>query len=249
MSTNENNSVLAKALTVIDYLGNKTRTVSIQEISDELNFPAATVYRILQTLKNSGYVEQFENKQYALSYKILELSSNVVRQNRLVECLLPFMNYFSSQADCQVGLSAFYRGSIIHLATVGTHIAYNDKFALPGSVLPVYCSAAGKVFLSHLSEEELDEWISNACLIPYTVHTIIDPEKLREDIQKTRVQGYGITIAELYEFMSCVSVPVFNQKDQVVGALNFATNPEKFDNIYNDKFINNVKSALEKVRI
>ena len=245
---NDSNNILVKGLSIVEYISKQSHRVTTQEISLELGIPSATAFRILQTLKALGYVAQNRNKQYMLTYKMLEISSNASMQDNLIDRLLPFMNYFAQQKNCQVGLSVFYEQSIIHLANVGKYIIYNDKYALPGTVLPAYCTAAGKVFLSQMPDDELQEWIRGRNLIPYTSHTIIDPDELLEQIRLTRRQGYGIVISELYDFVACLSIPVVDQEDQVVGALNFSTKPDDFDAVNNEKFIADVKDVIQKTR-
>lgn len=249
MATDSNSNILTKALSIIEYMSVQTHRASIQEIALELGISSPTVHRILQILKAEGYVTQHKNKQYSLTYKLLEISSNTAMQDGLVERMLPFMNYFAQQKSCQVGLSVFHEQSIIHLATVGRYIVYNDKFALPGSVLPAYCTAAGKVFLSQMSDAELTEWIHDRNLVPYTAKTVIDPEELMQQIRETRQQGYGVVNGELYEFVACLSIPVTNHEQQVVGALNFSTKPESFDTICNEKFISDVRTTIKNTRI
>ncbi len=248
MASYENGTIINKAIAILEYLGNASHEISLQEIALSLNQSTATTHRILQNLKAEGYVHQLENKQYTLSYKVLALSGNIIRKNQYVTSLLPFMNYYASQKDCQVGFSVFYDNSIIHLVTVGKHIMYNDPYVLPGSVLPAYCTAAGKVFLSQLSEEELDQWTADCCLVPYTEHTVIDPDELKQQIHRTKEQGYGLVISELYEYVACISLPVFGKNNNVIGALNFSTLPDSFATINDKEFIEQVKGTIKSLK-
>lgn len=243
-NSESNSNILTKALSILEYISRQNHKVSIQEISLELDIPSPTVHRILQILKAEGYVRQHSNKQYSLTYKLLALSGYSLSNSSLLPQILPFMNYFAQQKHCQVGLSVFHEESIIHLATVGNAIINNDKYALPGTVLPAYCTAAGKLFLAGLEEKELQTWIENRNLVPYTVKTVIDPAELMEQIRLTRERGYGVVIGELYDFVACVSIPVRNTKQHIIGALNFSCRPERFDEIYNDEFIASVHHAL-----
>ena len=120
MATEEKNSnVLTKALSILEYMSRQKKRVSIQELSQELGISSPSVHRILQALKADGYIQQEKNKQYSLTYKLLELSSYSMMHDGLIEQVLPFMNYFAQQKNCQVGLSVLYEESILHLATVG----------------------------------------------------------------------------------------------------------------------------------
>ncbi len=82
-----------------------------------------------------------------------------------------------------------YEESILHLATAGQFIVCNDKYGLPGTVLPAYCTAAGKLFLSQLDDETLETWVRSHNLVPYTANTIIDPDEL---LFKVEVDAQGL---------------------------------------------------------
>ena len=65
-------------------------------------------------------------------------------------------------------------------------IVCNIKYGLPGTVLPAYCTAAGKLFLSQLDDETLETWEHSHNLVPYTANTIIGPDGLLNQIHQQR---------------------------------------------------------------
>ncbi len=248
MENGGKNNMVKRVLDVLEYVTRNGKATSILTISENLGIPASTVHRILQAMVEEGYVEQQSDKLYSSTYKLLSMVGEVPRNDPLVKKLYPFMCYYAATKQCQVGLSVFYQDElIVHIASVGSAGLYNDLFALPGSTLPAYCTAAGKVFLSQLNEEELLEWIRSHNIVPMTQHTIIDPQELIDNVSKMRELGYGIVISELYEEIACVSIPIVNREMIVVGALNFSTNPDRFHELYNDDFIESVKAKLKKI--
>ncbi len=142
-----------------------------------------------------------------------------------------------------------YEESILHLATAGQFIVCNDKYGLPGTVLPAYCTAAGKLFLSQLDDETLETWEHSHNLVPYTANTIIDPDELLKQIHQTRERGYGIVISKLYYFVACISIPVIGQDNRVLGALNFFTKLEHFDALTNEKFISDGPNTIRCAQV
>ena len=239
-----------RTLAILEYVSRARGSVSILDIANSLDLPTTTVHRILQTIKEAGYLRQTENKEYISTFKLLELASNITGNDPLVNTLYPFMCYFAARYGCQVGLSAFFgTASIIHLTTVGSAARFNDRYTLPGSVLPAYCTAAGKVFLSQLTDRELDRWLATNSLIPRTANTIISTEELRTQIEITRDRGYGVVVSELYNDIACVSIPIVGKNLTVLGTMNFTTTPEEFGKVNNPEFIEEVRSTLAKISI
>ena len=244
------NNLAERTMSILEYVSRCPGSVSILDISIALDIPTTTVHRILQTIKDAGYIRQLDNKEYCMTYKLLQMASNITDNDPLINRMYPFMCYFSSRYNCQVGLSAIFEAnSIIHLTTVGSSGLFNDRFNLPGSVLPAYCTAAGKVFLSQLTDAELDHWLETNSLIPQTSHTIINPDELRVQIEITRNQGYGVVLSELYDDIACVSIPIVGRDHIVIGTMNFSTSPDRFEKLNCPEFVREVRSTLSKVDV
>ena len=249
-TTSEAKNLTERTLAILEYLSAHPNSASILEISQALNIPTTSVHRALQTIKDAGYVRQLSNREYGMTYKLLELASNVTSRDPLINTMFPFMCYFAGRYNCQVGLSVFFgTDSIIHLTTVGSAARFNDRFSLPGMVLPAYCTAAGKVFLSQMSEDDLNRWLETNSLTPRTSATVINADDLKRQIAETRSRGYGIVQRELYEDICCVSVPIVGRDLTIVGTMNFSTAPEDFSRINRPGFAQEVRDTLAKIRI
>lgn len=151
---NSNEDSMQKIFSVIEYMSDMGRKLSIQEISAALDMSTATVHRILTGLKGLGYVEQHTNKQYYLTYKLYALSGDVINRDGAIDRIIPIMNYFSMRYGCEVGLTVFDGASIIHIISVGENISFGMQ-PTPGQVCPVYCTAAGKFHLAQMEQDAL----------------------------------------------------------------------------------------------
>ena len=80
---------MQKIFSVIEYMSDMGRKLSIQEISAALDMSTATVHRILTGLKGLGYVEQHTNKQYYLTYKLYALSGDVINRDGAIDRIIP----------------------------------------------------------------------------------------------------------------------------------------------------------------
>ena len=245
----ENNSEssmhsMQKIFNIVEYMAEQKRKLSIQEISVELNMPTATVFRILRGLKDMGYVEQHYSKQYYLTYKMFQIGGKLINRDGFLDKMVPYLNYFALKYGCEMGMAAFNNDSIIHILNVGENIGFGGVIPYPGSVSPAYCTAAGKVFLSQMSDEELHKWIEDAVLVPYTRKTIIKRGELFNEIIKTRQQGYGVVAGEFIEVVACASFPVRDAGGNIIGAFNFRVKTEEAEEAFTEKFVSEVKETL-----
>jgi IclR family pca regulon transcriptional regulator len=88
-----------------------------------------------------------------------------------------------------------------------------------GSRLPVHCTAAGRVLLAALVEEQLPAHLERIELKALTTKTIVSREALERDIRRVREQGFSIIDEELENGIRAIAVPVVSKEGHVVGSL------------------------------
>ena len=242
---NSNEDSMQRIFSVIEYMSDMGRKLSIQEISAALDMSTATVHRILTGLKGLGYVEQHTNKQYYLTYKLYALSGDVINRDGAIDRIIPIMNYFSMRYGCEVGLTVFDGASIIHIISVGENISFGMQ-PTPGQVCPVYCTAAGKFHLAQMEQDALMEWIAKARIVPHTRNTIIDRDELLQEIVRTRSQGYGVAVGELYDMLASVAFPIRDGGRRITGTINLNFSVEKFRTQMSQTFVQEVEEALKR---
>jgi len=69
-------------------------------------------------------------------------------------------------------------------AVQGTEVIKFDSHI--GDRSPAHTQAMGKSVLANRSKEEQEEYIENAVFKPFTPHTIIDKQRLRDELTKIK---------------------------------------------------------------
>lgn len=78
----------------------------------------------------------------------------------------------------------------------------------------MHCTSIGKALLAYQSPGDVDAVIE-AGLPRLTANTITEPVALRRELEGVRRQGYAIDDREMYDYMRCVAVPVFERDSPV----------------------------------
>ena len=90
---------LLKAIDIVDavaYAGN----AGIRELSSLTGFPPSTIHRIVATLMAKNYLRQDPyTKRYSLSFRFLELGSQVQKQFNLVSIARPHLERLMAESD------------------------------------------------------------------------------------------------------------------------------------------------------
>jgi DNA-binding IclR family transcriptional regulator len=89
----------------------------------------------------------------------------------------------------------------------------------PGSCVPLYCSAMGKVFLSSMPPALLGRYLESVTLTAHTEETRTDPARLRDELDKVKELGFAQDDEEYVAGVNCLAVPVMVQKGSNVLAL------------------------------
>ena len=89
-----------------------------------------------------------------------------------------------------------------------------------GSRLPAWSTSMGRVLLSHLSEDKLNDMLGRITMIRYTSQTVDSVPALRAELKRVRQQGYALNDQELEMGLRSIAVPLMNSQGQVQAALN-----------------------------
>ena len=65
-----------------------------------------------------------------------------------------------------------------------------------GVPIPLYAGAASRVFLAAMSDADLEAYLARTTLVAFSDTTIIDPERLLQEVALVRAQGFARSSAE-----------------------------------------------------
>src|SRR6267142_2273447 len=89
-----------------------------------------------------------------------------------------------------------------------------------GSRLPAYCTTMGRVLLSQLPREEIDEFLGRVRMRPITEKTITSRDTLRRVLDQVLEKGYALVDQELEIGLRSIAVPVRGATGAVIAAMN-----------------------------
>jgi IclR family pca regulon transcriptional regulator len=92
----------------------------------------------------------------------------------------------------------------------------------PGSRLPAYCTAMGKLLLAHLPDEELGRRLAAMKPAKRTPRTITSKRALREQLRELRGASLGVDDGELTARVHAIAAPVRDGEREVVAAVSLA---------------------------
>ncbi|MDN5345276.1 MAG: IclR family transcriptional regulator, acetate operon repressor [Clostridia bacterium] len=208
-----------RALAILETLARAGSPMMLSAISAELKLNVSTVHRLLNALASHGLVEQepFQG-HYRLGIKAFEIGNRALYSLDIRAIARPVLHQLVDDFNETANLAILDKYEVVYIDQVESSKIIK-MLARPGTRAPAYCTGAGKILLAHLNESQLNTFLQEVPLFPYTAMTIIDPLSLREELQKIRAQGFAFDFGEREEEVRCVAAPVFNCENRVIAAV------------------------------
>ena len=208
---------LERALDILEVLGRSEGELGISEIGLSVGLANGTVHRLLSTLAQRGYARQVsDSRKYTLGPRALTLASS--SRERLGPLARPFLRELMEVSRESANLATLDRNSVVYIEQVPAPRMVR-MFTEPGNRVPPHASGTGKVLLAFQPAEAVEAVLNRGGLARFTPHTITDMDRLLEELERIREQGYATDAEEIEEGVGCVAAPVFGAGGRVVAAI------------------------------
>ncbi|MDH3998838.1 MAG: IclR family transcriptional regulator, partial [Desulfuromonadales bacterium] len=213
---------VSHALDLLEQFHDDVDELGVTELSKRLKLHKNNVFRLLATLESRGYIEQNKaTENYRLGLKALELGQTFIKQMGLLRQAKPILEKMSADCNETCYVAIFKEGHVVYLDMVETDMTVRVVSRV-GSRLPSYCTAAGKVHLAHMSEDEIHEILPDEDFKIYTDTTIPNRTALKKELVVIAEQGYAIDNEEMDLGVHCVAAPIRDYTRRIVGAISIS---------------------------
>lgn len=210
---------VSRALWIIEIVSSKKDGLGVTEIARQMDINKSSVYRILSTLVQHGYIEQDEEtERYKLGYKFLEMSSKLLESIDLRAEAKPYLRELEKATNEVVHLVVYDQGEVIYIEKLeGTEtLRMHSKV---GKRAPMHCTAVGKAILAYLPLPVVLDILDRKGMPQHTDQTITDKEVFLNELAAVRQKGYALDLEENEYGIRCIAVPIFDHSGNVIAAV------------------------------
>ena len=214
------NSV-ANALRVLTLVHTEGK-VTLPSISEHLDVGKSTAHRLVTTLIAENFLQRSpaRHTEFIVGPALLEIGATALRSADIRRHARRPMERLCDQLGETV--------SLVVLEGNSTRVVDGVESKQPirvglrtGVVLPANATAAGKVLLAQLPEQNLPELFPQG-LPELTGRTLSTWAELNKQLAQIRADGFGFSAAESEPAMNGLAVPVRDHPGEVVAALAIA---------------------------
>ena len=238
---------LDRGLFLLDTIAESHEDMSLKELKDRLDIDKSSIFRLLATLVNKGYVEQDSlTRRYKLGLKILALSNSLYSRLRMSEQTRPYLKELASETGetSHLALCSNYESVLIDQEIGSELVSVNTQL---GRREPLHATALGKVLLASFSKEEFETFISSNGIATYTPNTKTDKAALKKEIEKVRKAGFAIDDEEYKNGIRCIASPVHDSKGLTIAAIGISGPKERIPKSRIGELAKIVRMTAEKV--
>jgi len=225
-----------KAIDVINHIAQSEIELGVTEISEDLGMGVSATYHLLNTLRETGIIEQNDRtKKFKLSLKLWQIGMLAYGQNHISITLKPYLKKLREITGETANLTVLDKDHIVYIAQ-----DESDKpikmFTKTGASAPLHCTGAGKVLLAYQNEEKQNSIINQLELNKFTENTITDKNKLIKKLDEIKKQGYGFDEEERNVDVFCIGAPVFDINNDIMACVSISGPKSRFTDTNVDRW-------------
>lgn len=216
-------AVVARTLDLLDVVA-AHRPLTLTELSQLSGIGKGATFRILANLEERGYVERDEaTGRYRLGVKLVQLGARAASGFDLRSTARPILEALQEDTGETVTLGIPAAEGVVSIDIVERQHGLRMSGEL-GKRDDYHATSLGKAIAAYWPEVEtqLEALLAHGPLHRKTVHTIVDPLALRQELEATRARGYAVDNEESEVGVRCVAAPVLDHRGAVVAAVSVA---------------------------
>lgn len=222
------------ALDVLEALCDEGDEVRISRLSERLSMNKTSVFRLLATFENRGYVErEADSGTYRLGLSAYEIGQKFLSRMALLRKAKPVMERLVRECNEAAYLAVRREEEVLFFDMVDT--THQVKIvSLVGRRYPLAATSAGKVILANAAVREEGTGKQD------------DHDGLADEFSTIRKEGAFLDRGTLGEGIASVAVPLYRAGGEIPGSLcfvgpDFRMSPEKIEK----EFLPQLKEAGE----
>lgn len=206
----------------------RSELLGLREVTQNTGIPKSTVFRVLSTLVDLGYVTRDLQRNYRISPRLSNLVSDEATTEELRRLALPLMLDLRNKYGETVNLGVRQTDKITYLEVVPSEFALRLEESRGASV-PAHASALGKAILAFSPHDSVSNLVRSYKLESVTEHTISDPEEFLVELKRVRNAGFAFDRGEGSMFAVCIGAPILDSGGNAIAAMSISGPASRFN--------------------
>ena len=214
---------LERGLAILGCFTPARPVLGIADLADELGMSRSTTHRYVITLTRLGYLQQGLRRKYHLALRVTDLGISAMNGMSLYEHAHPYLEELRGRTGFTVSVGVLDGLELLLVDRVRGNRRGQRLIELgfaPGSRLPLHCTAAGKLLLANLPDQDQRERIAELQLSKNAPNTIKSKTALRHELRRIHEESLSVAVAdeELAPGLYAIAAPVRSAGSEMIAA-------------------------------
>lgn len=211
---------LERGLRVLKAFSREQPRLTLTEVAQHCGLPRSVTRRALLTLVDLGYAGA-DGRHYHLRSRVLELGFAYLSSLALPEVARPHLERLSGLLQRSSSVAILDGDDVVYVQRVATRRILAAGIGI-GTRLPAYLTSHGRMLLSALPEDVLDDYLRRVRLEQRGPRTVRSSTQLRRRITDARSRGWCLVEQELEAGVVSLAAPLRDMTGRVVASVNVA---------------------------
>ncbi len=212
---------LERGLAILGCFTPERPVLGIADLADELGMSRSTTHRYVITLTRLGYLQQGLRRKYHLALRVTDLGISAMNGMSLYEHAHPYLEELRGRTGFTVSMGVLDGLELLLVDWLrgnrrGQRLI--DLGVAPGSRLPLHCTAAGKLLLANLPDQDQRERLAELQLPKRAPKTLKSKTALRQELRRFREESFAVAEEELAPDLFEIAAPVRTTGNEVIAA-------------------------------
>lgn len=213
---------LEKGLKILALFNRQTPILTQSQIAKMLDLNMTSTYRYINTLVEMGYLEKdTKTKEIRPSLHCLLMCMNLMQATDNLKMIQEVVDRINREKNISIDVAFAIDDTLIRI--YHKEAEETLTYSLPEfSKNCLHNTALGKAYLSSMPDNLIAEKIAVMELAAKTNKTIIDKNRLLQEIQITKERGYALADEEYLPGVLAIAAPLYHPATGIgVGAVSF----------------------------
>lgn len=231
-----------RSVMILEYIS-ENNDCRLVDICTYLDLNKSTVHGIISTLEFHGLISKDPvTSKYSLGSKIFQLGMLYEKNLSIKKVAKPYLHHLVDKFSETAHLAVFSNYEALYVDKVESPYSIRMT-SIVGTSDPLATTAIGKCILANISEDNFDYFINTTNLNALTDYSITDKNKLLEELNMIKKQGFALDLEELEVGLNCIAVPIKNSAGEAIAAISISAPSSRF----NKEILQEMKNELVNV--
>lgn len=207
-----------RAFQVLEAFSSVSTPCSLNDLARLTGLHKSAVQRLCRTMVHLGYMSTNPNGGFILGSRILDRTSDFLRNHALVRRAVPVLSDLRNELGEGVNLSLHEDLQLVYAIRMQSKREHFHTHLI-GRRVPIYCTSGGIAVMAALPDEKVKDILSRAHLEKLTPKTIVDPREIHAQVAAARENSYALALEQVLVGEISVGVAVLDGFGCPLGAV------------------------------